>query len=294
MSGSKRSLVKKHCEHPLDIFKDQELARGYLCPICQQILFNPVSDPCGHEFCHDCILTHVRDHNNCPVSQAPLELKDIKLSLLYMNIIENLDVVCVNKSLKCKWQGKFRDLNKHFKTECGFAQIKCQYKKCKFWDQRSRIGAHVRKCPQRQVKCRYCQTIMSQQELGIHAKECKATEVECYLGCGTFLKRKYMKPHHMNDCANFKINCEYRQFGCQFLAKRKEMIMHLENEEAYKFHIKLIRQKLEHIQDKSLIKRNKKNNYVKILKSVNFILYILLSIDIYRYIFIYSYIFVCR
>lgn len=266
MSNSKRSLVKKHCEHPLEIFKDQELARGYLCPLCSQILFNPVGTPCGHQFCHDCILTHVREHQTCPVSKAKLELKDIKMSLLYMNIIENLDVTCVNKSEGCSWEGKFRDLQAHFRNECRYTQVKCQYKQCRFWDQRRKIRLHTRKCPHRQVKCRYCQEIMTQAALEKHSKQCKVLEVECYLKCGTVLKRKHMKQHHLNDCPNFKIPCEYRQFGCHFVSKRKDMLVHLEEEDAFHFHSQLIAQKLEHIQDKSLIKRNKKNNYVKILK----------------------------
>lgn len=52
----------------------QTIADKVLCPLCEDILVEPVVTPCGHAFCRTCldghlILTH---ENTCPLDQEPL------------------------------------------------------------------------------------------------------------------------------------------------------------------------------------------------------------------------------
>ena len=269
MSMSRKSLVKRYCDHPLSIFKDKDLAKGYICHLCNQIIFNAFSDKCNHTFCQNCILKHVREEGTCPISQEELTLGDIKLSLLYINIIENLDVMCINAELGCTWEGKCREVDLHVKKDCMFSIIKCKFKNCEFWDQKRLMNNHFLKCRFRQTKCKYCKNIMPFETLTKHSKKCKTQEMECFLGCGKIISRRNKKEHEINECPFFKVNCEYKQFGCTYVCKRKKMETHLESEDSYNFHKKLIENKIAQIADLTNIKRNSKNNYVKLVDRNN-------------------------
>lgn len=52
----------------------QGIAENVLCPICTEILIDPVCTPCGHCFCRICLDRHlIRTHENaCPIDQEPL------------------------------------------------------------------------------------------------------------------------------------------------------------------------------------------------------------------------------
>jgi hypothetical protein len=261
----KRSLLKRHTNYPLEIFKNESLAKGYLCFICNQILFNPFSDPCGHNFCHDCIITHLRESETCPINESPLKLENIKISLLYINIIENLEVVCLNKNKNCTWEGKFKDLDYHFNKECLFTIIKCKFSSCPEEYERRNLNNHYIKCQFRQVKCKYCKNLMGFADLEAHSIECKNKKIDCFLRCGKILRRKQQNNHELNDCPNFKLNCEYKQFGCNFICKRKEMLNHVQSDEGFKYHISLIKTKLSQLESSKDLKRNSKNNFVQVV-----------------------------
>ncbi|KAM5315862.1 E3 ubiquitin-protein ligase TRIM22-like isoform 1-T4 [Glossophaga mutica] len=57
-------------------FSSQESINGLTCPICQELLREPMSLNCGHSFCQDCITTHSESGNSlgleccCPVCQS--------------------------------------------------------------------------------------------------------------------------------------------------------------------------------------------------------------------------------
>ncbi|KAI4308403.1 hypothetical protein L6164_031483 [Bauhinia variegata] len=40
--------------------------KDFLCPICMQILKEAFLTACGHSFCYICIITHLRNKNDCP------------------------------------------------------------------------------------------------------------------------------------------------------------------------------------------------------------------------------------
>lgn len=44
------------------------------CPICMESLYNTNKfiTRCGHQFCGDCMITHIRHHNNCPCCRGTL------------------------------------------------------------------------------------------------------------------------------------------------------------------------------------------------------------------------------
>ncbi|GMH15771.1 hypothetical protein Nepgr_017612 [Nepenthes gracilis] len=42
------------------------LDKEFMCPICMQIIKDAFLTACGHSFCYMCIVTHLRDKNDCP------------------------------------------------------------------------------------------------------------------------------------------------------------------------------------------------------------------------------------
>lgn len=43
-----------------------ELDKDFLCPICMQVIKDAFLTACGHSFCYMCIITHLRNKNDCP------------------------------------------------------------------------------------------------------------------------------------------------------------------------------------------------------------------------------------
>lgn len=42
------------------------------CPICLEVLTNPRSGPCMHNFCEECIWEYIKDnHSECPTCRTP-------------------------------------------------------------------------------------------------------------------------------------------------------------------------------------------------------------------------------
>ena len=69
---------------------DKDDIEDLICPICLQILGNPVccSDKINsHCFCKDCIDEFLKEKNNCPVCKLIFEYKNNK------NIIDKLNIL---------------------------------------------------------------------------------------------------------------------------------------------------------------------------------------------------------
>ena len=53
----------------------------YKCSACAGVLKNPVSTPCGHVFCSDCVLAMVIEERKCPVVGCGRSLDDVFVGL---------------------------------------------------------------------------------------------------------------------------------------------------------------------------------------------------------------------
>ena len=77
-----------------------EIDDEFTCPICLDILENPVEDPHGHYFCSECINICFGGENatTCPLSRAFM----LKSSIKQCRIVENL---LSKKKVKCEFKG---------------------------------------------------------------------------------------------------------------------------------------------------------------------------------------------
>lgn len=58
------------------------------CVLCIKLLYDPVTTPCGHTFCRQCLIRSLDHNNKCPFCRTVcLGAIGSKLQLLYLTII---------------------------------------------------------------------------------------------------------------------------------------------------------------------------------------------------------------
>ena len=85
------------------------------CSICDDIFRTPIRlKTCGHTFCLNCIIQWAKHNLNCPLCREKFTDADIRMDLTAKNIIDDLEIYCVNKG--CPWKGKLKDFQEHFES----------------------------------------------------------------------------------------------------------------------------------------------------------------------------------
>jgi len=101
-----------------EIFVNKEEMQDFICPLCNGILYEPIQDSCQHVFCLSCYNKCKENNINCPISNKPfINEKSTQLSLI-SNVINKMNVYCVNKNKNCNWIGKFLQLKSHLLKDC--------------------------------------------------------------------------------------------------------------------------------------------------------------------------------
>lgn len=94
------------------ILKDKNLADGYFCKICMDILHAPIIEcEAGHSWCYDCIYK-LRD-KKCPLCHQLIDIMKPIQNYALQNIIEAKECFCSVKD--CKWEGTVGGIDKHWK-----------------------------------------------------------------------------------------------------------------------------------------------------------------------------------
>ncbi|RYG94861.1 hypothetical protein EON65_56830 [archaeon] len=98
-----------------DFFVDiTRVPRQFFCPICKEVVCDPVVTCYGHLFCKDELLSWLARTARCPVTRKPLVTDQLrKPESLVMGIYADLEVRCLNKDGGCEWTGPIGDLGRH-------------------------------------------------------------------------------------------------------------------------------------------------------------------------------------
>ena len=178
-------------------------SRDVLCPICLQVLWNPVQvNCCGKRFCYVCIDHVMAMKMHCP--HCAVGSYSYFYDIAAKQEICGLEIYCTNKKHGCKWKGELCNLQKHLnanpavKSEtigCHFVPVPCVH--CGGLFHRS----HMFVCPFRPYTCRSCYAYKSTFEdvETNHMKECKFFERECDY-CGKLVTQGYLKIHTQFEC----------------------------------------------------------------------------------------------
>ncbi|KAE8297960.1 E3 ubiquitin-protein ligase PDZRN3-B [Larimichthys crocea] len=151
----------------LDRFKGT-VDPDFKCNLCNKVLEDPLTTPCGHVFCSGCVLPWVVQQSSCPVKCQRISAKELNHVLPLKNLILKLEIKCDNHARGCDAVVKLQHLAEHAEM-CDYSPEKCRNKGCSEVLNLRDMDAHMRET------CDY-------RTVGI-----------CESGCGLMLTHKEQK-----------------------------------------------------------------------------------------------------
>ena len=100
------------------VSKDPAQIEDLKCPICLELVFEPVLTSCGHLFCQRCVAGQTR----CPTCRDKLQCMRNQRD---ERRVKGLKVKCLNWKKGCRWQGDLGDTAQHTDTNCPVEIVPC-------------------------------------------------------------------------------------------------------------------------------------------------------------------------
>lgn len=226
------------CGYPIYIFEDPPEDDFLICPLCMDVLREPVQCPNGHCFCRACISLSLQSREECPNCRIPLNSHQLSISLLVRKIIGERRVRCsggsnnayetVDEALArdlrcsraftvtqgCTWIGQLQYLDSHRQHECQYRMIECPNDGCTVMISHILLSDHLSECLFRTVLCDYCGVDYKFTYLAGHIVECNERPVECPNACGVTCIRSELLTHQ-EECPLEFVACPYAAVGCE-------------------------------------------------------------------------------
>lgn len=134
----------------LDRFKGT-VDPDFKCNLCNKVLEDPLTTPCGHVFCSGCVLPWVVQQSSCPVKCQRISAKELNHVLPLKNLILKLEIKCDNHARGCDAVVKLQHLAEHAEM-CEYSPAKCRNKGCNEVLNLRDMDAHMREtCDYRPV-----------------------------------------------------------------------------------------------------------------------------------------------
>ncbi|XP_056380613.1 E3 ubiquitin-protein ligase PDZRN3 isoform X2 [Hyla sarda] len=128
-----------------------EVDPDFKCNLCNRVLEDPLTTPCGHVFCAGCVLPWVVQQGSCPVKCQRISAKELNHVLPLKSLILKLDIKCDNHSRGCDKVVKLQNLGEHAEM-CDYSPAKCRNKGCNEVLNLKDMDAHMREfCEHRAV-----------------------------------------------------------------------------------------------------------------------------------------------
>lgn len=136
--------------YELDRFKGT-VDPDFKCNLCNKVLEDPLTTPCGHVFCSGCVLPWVVQQSSCPVKCQRISAKELNHVLPLKNLILKLEIKCDNHARGCGAVVKLQHLAEHAEM-CDFSPAKCRHRGCSEVLNLGDMDAHMREtCDYRPV-----------------------------------------------------------------------------------------------------------------------------------------------
>ena len=199
------------------------------CPICLELVSDPVQTSCGHLFCGKCI----KETETCPIDREQFTSHTDNFN---DRRVRNFKVKCLNKGRGCQWQGSLGDADEHRNTNCGYQFVKCNNARCNVKVERRQLVDHIQKvCPHRMYKCPHCSKEGTYLKVTTtHFTICGEMPLPCPAGCGRHrLVRRNMAHHLSAECPEELVPCTFAIAGCQQIVKRKDLQQHIQDKDLH-------------------------------------------------------------
>ncbi|KAK2862579.1 hypothetical protein Q5P01_002112 [Channa striata] len=128
--------------YELDRFKGT-VDPDFKCNLCNKVLEEPLTTPCGHVFCSGCVLPWVLQQSSCPVQCQRISTKELNHVLPLKNLILKLEIKCDNHARGCDAVVKLQHLAEHAEM-CDYSPAKCGNKGCNEVLNLRDMDAHMR------------------------------------------------------------------------------------------------------------------------------------------------------
>jgi len=185
------SFSYKGKEH-LFVEETMKTLEALQCPVCLEIVLEPVQTSCGHLFCKRC----VRGVTRCPACREQFTSVPDHFN---NRRVRFLRVKCPFTAIGCKRVGDLGDVGDHEAVRCEFQPKPCPY--CDF-------------------------TTMQKEKLQIHLMKCDKHTCECPNGCGAAPSRKDLD-QHLEECPEQLVGCKFSMLGCDVMLLRKAIESHV-------------------------------------------------------------------
>jgi hypothetical protein len=147
----------------VDASGERRVDENLLCPLCLDVLDDPVSGGCGHAACRECLGQHLSNQSDCPQCRAALSENALVPNVIVRSMVSELRCVCPNNPIPeepaakrargeagavdvnvCNWQGKCETLAAHRAT-CPREIVPCPMHEmgCTARIRRCGLAAHV-------------------------------------------------------------------------------------------------------------------------------------------------------
>ena len=219
--------------------------KEFECPLCLLVTKEPsLTSCCGQHFCWYCISRITINRKPCPFCKTKtftvFQDKKQKRKVL------ELKVSCTMKERGCTWTGELGDLAAHTDWNnggCQYVDVICS-NKCGKKLQRQYLHAHKALCPNRHVKCLYCNyqdTYVNIQNK--HYPKCPKYPIHCPNECGIVNVRRILMFKHLNECPKRFVKCEFAYAGCAISIHRQDLKKHAE--QSMQSHLSMVSSKLQ-------------------------------------------------
>ena len=208
----------------------KEFLEELKCPICLELVSDPVQTSCGHLFCRKCIKGIKQcpvDRNNFTTTPSPDHFNHRR--------VHSFKVKCPNKG-GCQWQGNLGDANKHTDTDCDYQFVMCRNERCNVKIERRNLVEHMDcVCLERMYNCPYCSEKGTYLKVTTaHFTVCEYMPLPCPSGCGERELVRGNMAHHLSEvCPNELVPCTFTIAGCQQIVKRKDLQQHLQDKDKH-------------------------------------------------------------
>ncbi|CAB3996080.1 E3 ubiquitin- ligase NRDP1 [Paramuricea clavata] len=149
---------------------ENEVDSTLLCPICSNVLKDPVQCPNEHYCCRSCIVKHLHENSEtCPTCQHHLTQETLsKPPRLLTNMLQNLKIRCDHAKRGCQELMKLEFLDRHVKS-CGYSPTRCTNSGCsQIINQHEKERHENELCRFRLIVCDDCKQQVSWNSSHVH------------------------------------------------------------------------------------------------------------------------------